>query len=233
MRPLAGALAALVALASASPAPAQTPHPSPTPAALAVRGQFLSLGKGYLIFTTGDALAVDPALRPPPGLRIGMEVRAALDPSSHRVASLERADGSEPGDVDIEKLSREYVVADPRSARATASPAAAASSAPSAEATITIYVRVPGSTPAGDDVYVSTDRSNFTPSEIRMVRLDASRWSAQLRLPAGSRLRYDFSRGSFGNLERTRTGGIVTPRTIVATNGEKTDDTVESWADSN
>ena len=81
-------------------------------------------------------------------------------------------------------------------------------------------------------MYVSTDRSNFTPAEVRMVRLDASRWTAQLRVPAGTTLRYDFSRGSFSSIERTRTGAIVTPRTLVASDGEKTDDAVESWADS-
>lgn len=216
----------------AGPASAQTPSPSPSPAPTGVRGRFLAFANGYLVFTTGDALAVEAAFHPPAGLRLGVEIRAALDPLSHRVASIEVTDRSAPGDVDIDKLPREYVAVDPRSARATASPAPAASGTQAASATITINVRVPGSTPASDDVYVSTDRSNFTPAEIRMVRLDAGHWSAQLRVPAGSTLRYDFSRGSFSTIERTRTGAIVTPRMLTATDGEKTDDTVESWADS-
>ncbi len=65
-----------------------------------------------------------------------------------------------------------------------------------------------------------------------MVRVDASRWSAKLELPAGTSLRYDFSRGSFSNLERDRIGGVVIPRSLVAVDGEKTDDVVASWADS-
>ena len=65
-----------------------------------------------------------------------------------------------------------------------------------------------------------------------MVRVDANHWSAQLHVPNGSSLRYQFTRGSFSTLERTRTGAIVTPRAIVVTNAERTDDTVESWADS-
>jgi len=222
----------LTVLLCGAPAFAQAPSPSPSPAALGVRGQFLALANGYLIFTTGDALALDPAVHAPPGLRLGVEIRATLDPLTHRVESLEATDHAVPGDVDIDKLPRAYVVVDPRSARAPASPAASGANASSASATVTIVVRVPGSTPTGDDVYVSTDRSNFTPAEIRMVRLDASRWTAQLRVPSGTTIRYDFSRGSFSNIERTRTGAIVIPRTLVVSDGEKTDDVVEGWADS-
>jgi hypothetical protein len=234
---LRGGLATAIALGAAlccpAPACAQTPRASSAPSAVVVHGAFLTLGNGYLIFTSGDALALDPGLAPPAGLRLGVEIRATLDPASHRVKAIEIGHRAEPGDVEIDKLPREYVVTDPRSARATASPAAvAAASTPRASATITINVRVPGSTPTSDDVYLSTDRSSFTPSEVRMVRVDASHWTAQLRLPNGSSLRYDFTRGSFSTLERSRTGAVVTPRAISVTDGEKTDDAVESWADS-
>jgi hypothetical protein len=209
-----------VLLAGLLPGPvcAQTPRASPSPRPIVVHGQFLTLANGYLVFTTGDALAVDPALQTPQDLRLGSEIRATLDPASHRVESLETSH-SWPGDIEI----------DPRSARPAASPAAATTTA---VATITISVRVPGSTPAADTVYVSTDRSNFTPSEIRMVRVDASHWSARLSLPNGSTLRYDFTRGSLATLERSRAGSVVKPRSIVASDGEKTDDVVESWVDS-
>jgi hypothetical protein len=209
----------------------QTPVPSASPSAIFVRGQFLTLSGGYLIFTTGDALAVDPALHVPPGLRLGVEIRATLDPATHRVVALEPGARNSPGDIDIARVPREYVVVDPRSAHSLPSPGVTASPPP-ASVTITIEVRVPGSTPLTDDVYLSTDRSGFNPSEIKMVRVDASHWTAQLRLPAGSRLRYDFTRGSFSNLERTNSGAVVTPRSLLATDGERTDDTVESWADS-
>jgi hypothetical protein len=219
-----------VLLAGLLPGPvcAQTPRASPSPRPIVVHGQFLTLANGYLVFTTGDALAVDPALQTPQDLRLGSEIRATLDPASHRVESLETSH-SWPGDIEIDKLPREYLAADPRSARPAASPAAATTTA---VATITISVRVPGSTPAADTVYVSTDRSNFTPSEIRMVRVDASHWSARLSLPNGSTLRYDFTRGSLATLERSRAGSVVKPRSIVASDGEKTDDVVESWVDS-
>jgi hypothetical protein len=218
-----------VLLTTLLPAPvcAQTPRASPSPRPLVVHGQFLTLASGYLVFTTGDALAVDPALQTPQDLRLGSEIRATLDPASHRVESL-GASHSWPGDVEIGKLPREYLAADPRSARPAASPSAATT----AVATITINVRVPGSTPAADTVYVSTDRSSFTPAEIRMVRVDASHWSARLSLPNGSTLRYDFTRGSLATLERSRAGSVVKPRSIVASDGEKTDDVVESWVDS-
>jgi hypothetical protein len=225
---LAPAVAVLLCALLSTPVGAQTPGASPSPRPVVVHGQFLTLANGYLVFTTGDALAVDPALQAPQDLRLGNEIRATLDPSSHRVESLE-VSHSWPGDVEIDKLPHYYLAADPRSARPGTSPSAAATGA---AATITINVRVPGSTPAADDVYVSTDRSNFAPSEIRMVRVDASHWTARLSVPNGSTLRYDFTRGTLATLERSRSGSIVKPRSIVATDGEKTDDTVECWIDS-
>ncbi|HMD02260.1 MAG TPA: hypothetical protein VKG44_04775 [Candidatus Baltobacteraceae bacterium] len=216
----------------AQPAVAQTPAPQQTPAPLYVRGQFLALSHSYIILTTGDALALDPATTLPAGLKLGVPLRLTLDPLSHAVRAIEVDPRAEPGDIDASKLPREYVVADPKSSRSDASSTSSAAS-PLTSVTITINVRVPGSTPQADDIYVATDRSNFSPAEIRMVRIDTSRWTAQLVLPAGTVLRYDFSRGSFSNLERTRDGSIVTPRSLNTVNGAKTDDSVAAWADTN
>ena len=214
-----------------TPVCAQTPRASPSPRPIVVAGQFLTLAHGYLVFTTGDALNVDPAFQAPPDLRLGSEIRATLDPTSHRVETVD-VSHSWPGDVAIEKLPRDYLAVDPRSARPGASPPGAAGTTTAALATVTIGVRVPGSTPAGDTVYVSTDRSSFAPSEIRMVRVDASHWTVRLSLPNGSTLRYAFTRGSLATLERSRSGAVVKPRSIVASDGEKTDDDVERWIDS-
>jgi hypothetical protein len=75
-------------------------------------------------------------------------------------------------------------------------------------------LRAPDSTPLGDDVYLATDRSAFSAAEVRMLRVDSQRFSVSLRLPVGTQLRYEFTRGSFTSIERDRLGGIVEPRTI-------------------
>jgi hypothetical protein len=227
---LPAAAALLSGLLFWTPVCAQAPRASPSPRPIVVAGQFLTLDHGFLVFTTGDALNVDPALHAPPDLRLGSEIRATLDPASHRVETLD-VSHSWPGDVAIEKLPRDYLAVDPRSARPGASPPGAAGTT-AALATVTIDVRVPGSTPAGDTVYVSTDRSSFAPSEVRMLRVDASHWTARLSLPNGSTLRYAFTRGSLATLERSRSGAVVKPRSIVASDGEQTDDEVERWIDS-
>jgi hypothetical protein len=230
-------LAALVAQASPSPEPSPSASPAPTalpaPTMPSVVGQVLALQDGYLLFTTGDALRVLPDASVPEHLRLGALVRVRLDPAAHAVAAIAYAHGGVPGDIDAEHVPREYVVASPKSLR-TEPPAgdAGASSAASA-ATVTIDLRVPDSTPPTDDVYLATDRSNFSAAEVRMLRIDAQHFSASLRLAVGTQLRYEFSRGNFTSIERDKLGGIVEPRTIDVRGNVTVHDAVARWADVN
>jgi hypothetical protein len=68
--------------------------------------------------------------------------------------------------------------------------------------TSTIDVTVPPRTPPGDDVYISTERSSWSPSEVRMDRVDARHFRLVLRLHRGARLAFRVTRGSFGTIER-------------------------------
>ena len=94
-------------------------------------------------------------------------------------------------------------------------------------------MQVPDSTPLGDDVYLATDRSNFSAAEIRMLRVDSRHFSVSLRLPAGTQLQYEFTRGSFTSIERDRLGGIVDPRAIDVKGDATLHDSVARWADVN
>jgi len=123
-----------------------------------------------------------------------------------------------------------YVVVSPKSAPL---PVAAGASGPLAHGpvTITIVVHVPGNTPATDDVYLSTDRSSYNPSEVPMQRVDGTTFSVAVTVASGTTLKYEFTRGTYATVERDRTGGIVTPRPLNVDTAVKTEDTVARWAD--
>jgi hypothetical protein len=68
------------------------------------------------------------------------------------------------------------------------------------ESTIDVYV--PARTPPGDDVYISTERSSWSPTEVRMDRVDARHFRLVLKLRRGARVAFRVTRGSYGTIER-------------------------------
>jgi len=104
---------------------------------------------------------------------------------------------------------------------------------PNNPVTVTITVTVPAQTPAGDDVYISTERSNWNPSEIRMNRVDALHWTLSLTVPRGAHLAYRFTRGSFATTERNDARQLPPAHTLVAEPETHAAVTVPGWADVN
>jgi hypothetical protein len=231
---------ALIVLATASAcaassAPATAATASPLPGVLTVEGRVLVVSAGYLVFTTGDAVRLGE-VRLPRGLALGSTVRVRIDTARRLVTSVEPATGpAVPGEVDAAALPRTLVAGDPRSIRAPAPSGAGAQSANAAQGgglvTVTIDVSVPDVTPPGDDIYLSTDRTAFAPAELRMNRVDAFTWTVALPVASGSTLRYEFTRGSPSTVERTRGGGIFTPRELTAAAGLHENDAVARWSD--
>jgi hypothetical protein len=127
---------------------------------------------------------------------------------------------------------------DPASHPASELPAAAFSFSPSSaaapegkEVTITIIVAIPPSTPAGSDIFLSTERSSYNPAEIRMDQLDARRYRLQLPLQEGGRLAFRITRGSFNTIERDAKGRLPPPHIALGTAGATYTITVEAWSD--
>ncbi len=89
----------------------------------------------------------------------------------------------------------------PRTAYVLA-PAAEPDTDETQQVTSTIDVYVPPRTPPGDDIYVSTERTGWSPSELRMNRIDARHFQLALKLRRGARLAFRVTRGSFGTIER-------------------------------
>jgi hypothetical protein len=102
---------------------------------------------------------------------------------------------------------------------------------PNNPVTVTITVTVPAQTPGGDDVFVSTERSNWNPSELRMNRVDALHWTLILSLPRGAHLAYRFTRGSFATTERNEARQLPPVHTLIAEPDVHANVVVPGWGD--
>lgn len=97
--------------------------------------------------------------------------------------------------------------------------------------TVTIDVSVPPRTPPGDDIYVSTERSSWSPSEIRMDRVDARRYRLALQLHRGARVAFRITRGSNGTLERDSARALPPAHIATGEPGAHVAVSVAAWAD--
>lgn len=102
----------------------------------------------------------------------------------------------------------------------------------SASVIVTIVVTIPPSTPAGSNIYLSTDRSSFNPAELQMNQVDARRYRLQLPLQDGGRILFRVTRGSVATTERDAKGRLPPPHVAVGSAGVTYNVTVEAWADS-
>jgi hypothetical protein len=241
-------MSALAALLGAhaeaqSPAPSASPSASPSPTASPaavdqavpdqyVHGQLLTIGNGFIVFTTGDALRLRAGTQIPKGATVGSLVRVTIDQLARDVKAVELEPHlSLPGETDATELGKQYVV---RSAGSAPKPIGTPPPAASSElVTVTLFVEVPANTPVGEDVYLSTERSGFNPSEIRMNQVDARHFTTSLSVPSGSRLRYQYTRGYNSTVERARNGDIAQPHEFLAVGNARETDTVARWADIN
>ena len=209
---------------------AQTPA---TP--LSIRGQALAIGHGYVIFTSGTTVRMREGTLVPRGTTLGSSIRARLDRATGEVVAIELdPKDTLADDIDAARVPAPYAVSGLTTLGASATSMAETTAPVRAEpVVVNLAVTVPANTPPNDDVYVATDRSNFSPSEIRMQHTSARRFTVSLSLPRDSKLRYQFTRGSFATVERNRSGGIVEPH-VLAVGSEATVETiVERFADLN
>ncbi len=95
----------------------------------------------------------------------------------------------------------------------------------------TIDVFVPPRTPPTDDIYISTDRSGWSPSEIRMDRVDARHYRLGLRLHRGARVLFRVTRGSYGTIERDAAMALPAAHVLRAEPGVDVTVVVAAWAD--
>ena len=95
----------------------------------------------------------------------------------------------------------------------------------------TIDVYVPPRTPPGDDVYISTERSGWSPSEVRMDRVEARHFRLVLRLHRGASIAFRVTRGSYGTIERTTARTLPPAHVAGGEPGAHVRVDVATWAD--
>lgn len=215
--------AALLALALAgSPAPSPSPSPTPTPTptagneyravALAFEGTRLVLAGGGVLRVAADCTCARDVA--------GRAVLLTLDAGGN-VVVLRRA-----APADTARPAKDIPLGDyafvPRSAEADVE-----------QVTVTIDVSVPPQTPPTDNVYLSTERSGWNPAEVRLNRVDAVHFRAQLQLPAGARFAFRITRGSFSTGERDAAYQLPPAHQITAATGAVARIAVDHWADIN
>jgi hypothetical protein len=110
-------------------------------------------------------------------------------------------------------------------------PAAESNADESQLVTSTIDVFVPPRTPPGDDIYISTERSSWSPSEVRMDRVDARHFRLVLRLHRGASVAFRVTRGSFGTIERNAARALPPAHTATGETDAHVRVDVAAWAD--
>ena len=203
------------------PHPSQTPPPdvTATPQPLAPRygGRLLDLERGYVVFTTGDALRlasnapiVDDGTGAAPTYAVepGMYAIAVVDLSSGLVTSLRVGHSPLPGATPVADVPRAIVSAasSPQPNPDLAPPVSLYHSKLSSAVKVTVTVAVPPDTPFSADVYMATDTSSWNAQAIKMQRLDGRDFRIVLQLQAGTDFHYLFTRGTWSTVERERSG---------------------------
>lgn len=118
----------------------------------------------------------------------------------------------------------------PRTAYVLA-PAAEADADQTQLVTSTIDVIVPARTPPSDDIYLSTERSSWSPAEVRMDRVDPRHFRLALQLHRGARLAFRVTRGSFGTTERDAARALPPAHIAAGEPDAKITVVVAAWAD--
>jgi hypothetical protein len=97
--------------------------------------------------------------------------------------------------------------------------------------TVQIDVSVPPRTPPGDDIYISTERSNWSPSEIRMDRVDGRHFRYALQVHRGARIAFRVTRGSSATLERDTARALPPAHIAAGEPNARVTVVVAAWAD--
>ena len=109
-------------------------------------------------------------------------------------------------------------------------PAVARDADESALVTSTVDVLVPPRTPPSDDIYISTERSSWSPAE-RMDRVDARHFRLALQLHRGARVAFRVTRGSYGSIERNAARALPPAHVALGEPDAHVTITVAAWAD--
>lgn len=238
--PVGARCAKAAAVAPPSPSAVSSSNRAP----LVASGQVVDLEKGYIVFATGDAFKLDPAVRivddrtgtaPTYAIAPGTFAKITIDQTTALVTNVRTSLDPLTEGVEIVEIPRSLVSAasSPKKNPDLRPPPATFKSQLSSTVRVAIDVEVPPETPLGDDIYITTDTSGWNAQAIKMQRVNGRHFRIQIDLKGGTQFRYLFTRGSWQTVERARSGLARDPRTLFVPGGDSMvlDATVYRWAD--
>jgi hypothetical protein len=239
----------VVALPTPIPQASQTPPPdvaapSPTALPLLVSGQVIDYERGFIVFSSGDALRLAPNVSMLDATT-GAPITTAPGPGVFALASIDQASGLVtavrfspkplPQGTPIADVPRRYVVqaSSPLPNPELAPPRSNYVAKLSKDTLVRITVQVPPTTPFTDDVFMTTDTSGWNPQAVKMLRQDALHFFIEMNLRTGSEFHFLFTRGSWRSSERDRNGLERTPRDLYIEGSDllRIETNVYRWAD--
>jgi hypothetical protein len=204
--PTAGPSASSSASASGAAAVA-SPAVSPPANLVQFTGQLLDVRGQYVYFTTGDAFPTVDALRVvdyftgapttvAPAAK--MFARVTIDPVSKNVTEiaitkrrLQSSEGLGPASA--------FVVV---GSKPVPAPEIAGQPVTGKQVAVLFEVTVPPTTAFTDQIFISTDASEWNPTAIKLDRVDAYKYRAQRFFASGTKFAYRVTRGSWNSVER-------------------------------
>lgn len=249
VQPLLSPVPSIALQSGASPssfqtAPPDQAAPAPTPLPLSFNGQVLDLERGYVVFSSGDALKTAPDVRivdavthaqPKYPLDPGFFAIAIVDQNTGTVVELQTSLRPLAGGVPETSVPRRFVIAasPPRPNPDLAPAASVRTSVLSKQVTVAITVTVPADTPFTANVFMATDTSGWDAQAVKMQRLDGLHFRIQMDLAGGTEIHYLFTRGSWATVEREQSGLQRRARTLFVPGGDSqiVEAKIYRWAD--
>jgi hypothetical protein len=209
---VASALLAPAALAQtpdAVPSPAAAPSPTaaPTPNLISYTGQLLDVRGGFAYFTTGDAFPIIDAYRVIDYFtgqttsvtpKAKMFAKATFDPATKKIIELAITTRRLQTSQNLGQVSA-YVVAGSKTVDA---PEIQGQALTGRQVAVVFEVTVPPTTAFTDQIYISTDASQWNPTAIKLDRVDAYKYRAQRFFASGTKFAYRVTRGTWNSVER-------------------------------
>ncbi len=213
---LVSAVAVSSAMAASLPAPIVTPSPAPTegaagatppPNLLTYTGQLLDYRNNYVYFTSGDAFPavaapriVDAFTGQPTTVapRAKMFAQATFDPATKKIIELAITNRRMQTSESLNAVAAFVVVG----STPAPAPELAGTNVTGRQVAVVFEVTVPPTTAFTDNVYISTDTSDWNPTAIKLDRVDAYKYRALRYFASGTKFAYRVTRGSWNSVER-------------------------------
>ena len=194
---------------AATPAAAGTPPAAATPPSnlITYTGQLLDYRNNFVYFTTGDAFPaielpriIDALTGQPTSVapRAKMFAQATFDPATKKIIQLAITTKRLQPSEGLGAASAFVVVG----STPAPAPEIAGQNLTGKQVAVAFEVTVPPTTTFTDQIYISTDSSDWNPTAIKLDRVDAYKYRALRYFASGTKFSWRVTRGTWNSVER-------------------------------